>query len=102
MTLEVAYILKSSHVEHVDCPVIRTSYNFTLRQLESHVYCPGVILYSQMHTEAKEADLAIFLTPLGGILAKGYMRALGLMSFELPITAELPLLLWSVIKRGPA
>ena len=51
-------------------------------------------------TEGKEADLAIFLTPVGGILAKGSIIALGLD--YLLFTPIFDPLLCKVIRRGPA
>ena len=50
-------------------------------------------------TEGKAADLAIFLTPVGGILASGSIIALGLFSLVLFMVDPL---LWRVMSRGPA
>lgn len=45
-------------------------------------------------------DFAIFLTPDGGMLAMGSLKRLGFISlFEL---IGLVLLLWRVMRRGPA
>lgn len=59
-----------------------------------------MILNGKYNTEGKDADLAIFLTPVGGILARGSIKALGLAYFVLFPIFEL--LLWRVIRSGPA
>jgi len=82
MTLIITYIFKSSHVEHVDSPIVRTRYYLSFCELQTNVHCPRMILNRKNDTDAKEADLAIFLTPEGGILCKFYTRALGLAKFD--------------------
>lgn len=58
-------------------------------------------LHQNRSTDENEADLAIFLTAVGEMFGSGSIIAFGLISFELLITV-LPLLLWRVIRRGPA
>lgn len=59
-----------------------------------------MILYWYIDTDEKEADLAIFFTPDGGMFGKFYIRALGLDYFDDELGMEL--LLWRPINRGPA
>lgn len=58
-----------------------------------------MILGKASNTEEKEADLAIFLTPVTGILAK--LSSIAFVLVSLMTVIEL-LPLWRVIKRGPA
>lgn len=51
------------------------------------------------NTDENEADLAIFLVPLGGIFAKLSIIALELDYFVVVMD---PLPLWRAIRRGPA
>ena len=58
-----------------------------------------MILDRKINTDGKDADLAIFLTPVGGILARGSIIALG---FESLLAATLDPLLCKVMSKGPA
>ena len=60
----------------------------------------SIFLNIRESTDGKEADLAVFLTPVGGILAKGSIIAFELDSFW-GLSMEDPLL-WRVISNGPA
>jgi hypothetical protein len=99
VALEVAYILESSHVEHIDCSIIRASDYLALGQLQSYIHSACVILTRSYFTDEKEADLAIFFTPVMGMLAKLSIIALVLDSLMLVIEL-LPLC--NVINNGPA
>ncbi len=99
MALEVAYIFKSSHVEHIHSSIIRSSYDLPLRQLQRSVYSPCMVLHSYNHTEEKEADFAIFFVPIGGIFARLSNIALELVYFA-DVIELLPLC--RVINNGPA
>ena len=81
MALEVAYILKSSHIEHINCSIVTPSNDLTFWQFQHYIDCSRMVLTIWLGTDGKEADLAIFLTPVGGILAKGSIIAFGLDSF---------------------
>ena len=82
MTLKIAYIFESSHIKHINGSIIRASDNLTLWQFEGDIDSTCVVLYAKIYlTEEKEADLAIFLTPVMGILAKLSIIALVLVSF---------------------
>ena len=70
MALIISYILKSSHIEHIDCTIIRTCNNLSLRQSQSDIDSSRVILNQYKDTDENEADLAIFFTPEGGIFGK--------------------------------
>ena len=59
-----------------------------------------MILIKTNNTEENMADLAIFFTPVGGMLAKGSIIALAFISLLLnDIVAPL---LWRVMSNGPA
>lgn len=60
-----------------------------------------MVLHNKKSTDEKEADFAIFFTALGGMFGNGSIIALGFRSLELAI-AVAPLLLWRVIRSGPA
>lgn len=100
MALKTAYILESSHVEHVHWTVIRTSHQLTLRQLQHNVHRSRMVLLSLKTTEEKEADFAIFLTPAGGIFANWSIIALGLLYLLFVIFEDE--LLCKLINKGPA
>jgi len=59
-----------------------------------------MILLKTYNTEENMADFAIFLTPVGGILAKGSIIALTFIS--LLLTDIVVPLLWRVMSNGPA
>jgi hypothetical protein len=89
MALEISHILESSHIKHIDCSIVRTSQNFAIRQLYSHIHCSSVILSYVHSTDEKDADFAIFLTPIAGMLANVYIKAFGLDYLWLGVAGEL-------------